>query len=232
MKITIKNLFAESGTTLVELIVVVFIIALFSMMVVSNFPQIQKQYALASATYQIVQDLRSAEDLGLSGAQTPATSGAIPAKGYGIYINPGLSATKYLYLVYADVSDGSGHAADQKYNGDFGSAYNGGITALCSNQLSSTLSDCIVKVVDISKINPSLSVYAINDAYGNTVAGGNAQINNPISINFLPPSPIVNIIDSQSTPHTYTGIQIVLSNDGGTTTRKVIVNTDGLISVQ
>ncbi|MCX6722403.1 MAG: prepilin-type N-terminal cleavage/methylation domain-containing protein [Candidatus Staskawiczbacteria bacterium] len=77
---------ADRGTTLVELIVVVFIIALFSLITVSNFPQIQKQYALSAAAYSLAQDIRAAEDMGLSGAQTLSSDGQIiSVKGYGFF---------------------------------------------------------------------------------------------------------------------------------------------------
>jgi type II secretory pathway pseudopilin PulG len=128
----IYNLKKEQGTTLIELLVVIFIIVLLSMILVSNFPEIQRQLALSRVTYKLAQDLRRAEDLALSGVKTSDSAGNLieEAKGYGVYVEPGLQPTQY--IIYADKD---------------GSLDYGGLQ-----------SDSIIEVVDISENNPSLFI--------------------------------------------------------------------------
>jgi type II secretory pathway pseudopilin PulG len=83
------------GITLIEIIVVIFIITLFSLILISNFPAILRQFALSRAAYKLSQDIRKAEDLSLSGVQIASVS----AKGYGVYIT---LATSKQYIIYAD----------------------------------------------------------------------------------------------------------------------------------
>jgi type II secretory pathway pseudopilin PulG len=97
----VKNI-NSAGITLVEIIVVIFIIALFSAIVIADFPTIQKHFALSRASYQLAQDLRKIQDLGLSGVQTKDMIGnTISVQGYGIYINT--SQSREQYVMYADV---------------------------------------------------------------------------------------------------------------------------------
>lgn len=78
---------SEKGITLIEIVVVVFIITMFSVILIANFPKIQRQYALSRATYQLAQNLRRVQDLGLSGVKLRDDDGNIvDAKGYGIYV--------------------------------------------------------------------------------------------------------------------------------------------------
>jgi len=213
--ITIKKhkrkfrLFSESGAgiTLVEIAVVIFIVALFSTIMISDFPKIQRQFALSRVTYKLSQDLRRTQDLGLSGVRVnDSDENPITVKGYGIYVN--LNQSTKQYIIYADVATIG--VADQKYNGNFS-------TSLCSSQTSPT-SDCVIEeIIDISKENPSLYIKSI-------------KINNVsftfTSINFTPPGPIINI-DNLSSGNS---VGIELSN--GSATRTVWVNTSGLIEVQ
>jgi hypothetical protein len=86
--------------------VVVFIVALFSAILISDFPKIKRQFALSRATYKLTQDLRRVQDMGFS-AQYTAN-----ATGYGVYIDiSGIENKKY--IIYADIDDGNG--GDQQY---------------------------------------------------------------------------------------------------------------------
>lgn len=100
----------KKGITLIEVIVVVFIIALFSAILISDFPKIQRQFALSRATYKLAQNFRRAQDMGLSG-QFRDFSGKIPT-GYGIYVDLTAGETEK-YIIYADIYDGNG--GDQEY---------------------------------------------------------------------------------------------------------------------
>ena len=57
----------ERGITLVEVVVVIFIVALFTIILISDFPKMLRQLALSRVSYNFAQDLRKAQDLGLSG---------------------------------------------------------------------------------------------------------------------------------------------------------------------
>ena len=198
-----------------KLVVVIFIIALFTVILISNFPAMLRQFALSRVTYQFAQDLRKTQDLGLSGVQLNDKYGtAIAVKGYGIYIN--FSNSTKQYLIYADVADATG-VSDNKYDGDFN-------TIFCNNidQTSSTLkTDCIVSITDVTKEDPSLSIEKVTDGGSNSY--------NSLSVNFSPPTPITTITTNAFTqPST---VNIFLKNTDGTD-RGVSVNSSGLINIQ
>lgn len=90
----------EKGVTLVEILVVVFLIALFSSILVADFPKLKRQFALTRAVYKMSQDLRRAQDMGLSGQQIKD----VEVKGYGVYINLTSLGNKK-YIIYADMDD-------------------------------------------------------------------------------------------------------------------------------
>ena len=202
MKFPTKNL--SRGITLIELIIVIFIIAYFSIILISDFPKMLRQFALSRVTYKLAQDLRKSEDLGLSGVPiNDQNNNPIAIKGYGIYINLAESTTKY--IIYADV-DGN-----QKYSGDFS-------THLCSDQINPK-SDCpIEKIIDISNENPSLSIKEPITNISEDLT----------SINFSPPNPTVRIDNINPSS---SSVGITIGNTDGLE-RTIQVNTSGLISVQ
>ena len=103
----IKNY--NKGITLVEILVVVFIIAVLLAILVSDFPKIQRQFALSRATYKFAQDLRKVQDMALSGEKIRKPDGIeITVQGYGIYID---KTDNKKYIIYADL-DGN-----KKYTG-------------------------------------------------------------------------------------------------------------------
>lgn len=108
-KFKFQFLNTKKGITLVEIAVSVFIIAIFSLMVISNFPRIQRHLVISQATQKIAQDIRRAEDMGFSGAQV---SENFNAKGYGFYV-PIYESTGYArsWNIYADTNE----PADMRY---------------------------------------------------------------------------------------------------------------------
>lgn len=128
---------SQKGISLVEIIVVIFIIAIFSTILISDFPTIQRQFALSRAAYKLAEDLRRAQDLSLSGVKTNDSSGQPIAKvyGYGVYFNLSVPTQ---YIIYADV-------------GNFQRYISG---------------DPIIETTDISKDNPSLYIKQINNING------------------------------------------------------------------
>lgn len=231
----IKN--SEEGITLIEIVVGIFIITLFSLILFSDFPSIQRQYALSRVTYNLAQDLRKTQDLGLSGVQTnDLNRHPIAVEGYGVYFDPDdLDAVSHLperYLIYADVY------GDQKYGGSFSTTrcdqtdQGAFINGTFANPLKT---DCVVDIVDVSKENPSLYIKKIDDIKSNGELIN--EISEPININFTPPDPIITITKKNCIPMPnnscgYTTIEIVFGLSTNNMNRTVEVNTSGLINVK
>lgn len=133
----------SKGITLVEIIVAIFIITIFSAILIADFPKIQRQFALSRATYKLAQELRKTEDLGLSGVQTV---GITNAKGYGVYFN--ISAPEQ-YSIYAETCPPD--LSDYKYTDD---------------QLCSERHDDIVEIIDISKEEQGVYIKELSGADG------------------------------------------------------------------
>lgn len=134
-----KNKNSEKGITLVEIMVAIAIITLFSMILIADYPKIKRQFALSRAVYKFAQDLRKTQDLGLSGVQLKNGAGnMVNAKGYGIYIN--LPASKQ-YTIYADTYV----PTDYMY----------------------TSGDYIIEIIDISKEEPGVFISGIKSGINN-----------------------------------------------------------------
>lgn len=97
----------SSGFTLVEILVVTFIIILLSGIVLANYGSTKGRFALERSTQRLAQDLRRAEEMAMS---TQKFEGSVPPGGYGIYFD---SSEPYHYILFAD-SDGDG---DGNYSG-------------------------------------------------------------------------------------------------------------------
>ncbi|MFH1968305.1 MAG: hypothetical protein ABIJ84_02880 [bacterium] len=199
----------EKGTTLVEIIVVIFIIAIFSSILISNFPKIIRQFALSGSAYKLSQDFRKVQDLGLSGVliveeQVGGQSQQIRAKGYGIYFNLRQNTQ---YIIYAD----RGSPSDFKYNGNL---------QLCSNSVDSE-ADCILETINITDENSDLYIKEIININSGAV---------DTSINFTPPNPDI-AIDNLSSGKKEIGVMLGLGSEP-LLSRTVWVNISGLIRVE
>ncbi len=195
--------FYEKGVSLVEIIVAIFIIAMFSAILISDFPRILRQFALSRASYTLAQDLRKAEDLGLSGVQIEDDGrNKIQAKGYGVYIN---LVNNTQYIIYAD----RGELPDSQYDGT---------EQFCSNESSDFDKDCILEIVQLSLENKSLYIKDIKNISGQSV-----------SINFTPPGPTVEIT-GRLAGSIKIGIVLGLMTDKNKD-RTIWVNTAGLVEV-
>jgi len=85
------------GFSLIELLVVIFIIILISGSVLANYGSGQRKYYVSKTSQQLASDLRRAQNMALAGK----TQGGIAPKGYGIHIN---SANQYLIFYNTDTS--------------------------------------------------------------------------------------------------------------------------------
>ncbi len=134
---------------MVEILVVIFIITLFSSILVAGFPKIVRQFALTRAVYKMSQDLRRAQDMGFSGQRIKG----INVKGYGVYVNldnPNLGNKKY--VIYADMND------DQQYDVS---------GAICKQQLPNQ--DCVIEEVNLSQTEPGVVIDRIENTNNNSV---------------------------------------------------------------
>lgn len=109
----------KAGITLVEILVVVFLVSLFSGILIANFPRFQLQFSLDGAVHKFAQDVKIAQQLGGSGAQFLSGDGTLlTVKGYGVYVEPsGLGNTKY--LLYADKPESNGNGSEQYNESDY-----------------------------------------------------------------------------------------------------------------
>jgi len=193
----------EKGITLVEIIIAILIVTLFSAILISDFPRILKQFALSRATYKLAQDLRKTQDFGLSGVKTSDNQEElIIAKGYGVYFN---LSNDTEYIIYAD----RGENPDFRYNG---------IGQFCIDNDQKDI-DCILESIDISKENPDLFISGINNIDSNYT-----------SINFVPPNPTTEI-ENISYGNFRIGIVLGLRFEPSRT-RTVWVNKSGLIQIK
>jgi len=211
----LKN--SEKGVTLVEIVVAVFIITMFSMMVIVGFPKIQKQYAFSRVTHKLAQDLRMVEDLGLSGVQI--NNGAMvpepieTIKGYGIYFD---LTNPTQYIIYADIYT---EVVSRKYE-PTSSPIN------CSDvRIANPQADCVIAVGKTNSENPDLKIKGLTNINGSFT-----------SINFRPPNPTIDIdelsIDNLPPNNSRVGIVLEATFDGNIATRTIWVNSAGLINIE
>ena len=124
----------EGGITIIEIVVVVAIIGILLSILITNFPAIQRQFALSRATHKLAQDIRRAEALALS-----ASDEVINAQGYGIYIG---KINPKQYILYADLKniDNNPSRVENQYD-DL---------------------DTIIDIIDLAKESPGVSVDSIS----------------------------------------------------------------------
>jgi type II secretory pathway pseudopilin PulG len=193
----------ENGITLIEIVVSISIIAMFSLIVLADFPKIKRQFALSRAVYKLSQNIRRIEDFGLSGVQLFDNAGnPVPAKGYGIYVD--LNSPKQ-YIIYADTCP---ETRDKKYT---------------PSDIYCPAGDYKIETIDVGKEESGVSIIEIDDPYDN--------LKSSASINFVPPNPTINI--TEDTTGDESSVEFVMGMDVDTgQTRRVFVNTSGLIEVK
>lgn len=194
---------SSRGLSLVEILIVLFIIALFTGILVNNFPKIRRQFALSRAIHQMGQDLRRVQDMSVSGFKIAG----VDVAGYGLYVNiENSNFGEEKYFLYADV-DG-----DQIYS--LASTVN------CGQQGNGE--DCILETIDLSQSGAGLFISSIEN-----IDNSSGEL---VDINFQPPNPIVKISDLAPGENS---VDIVFSLKlDPSITRRVSVNTAGLIEIK
>lgn len=207
---------AEKGITLVEIVVVLFMIVLFSLILIPNFPAIQQQLSLARASYELAQDLTRTQNLSLSGVTITVAGQPVAIAGYGIYINTtqwagaldASVANSKQYVIYAD------NCEDNQYTPSSDSC-NGG--------------DDVVSTIKMWSENYGVSITGISGTSG---TGLNCISGPAASMDFIPPNPTT-IIQSSSSVPACEQINITLSLDSNPSQYKTVsINTAGLIQVR
>jgi prepilin-type N-terminal cleavage/methylation domain-containing protein len=92
--------------TLLELLVVIFIISFFSAFVVFNKGKSEATLTLERATFQIAQDIRRTEELAIA---AQFFNGSYPVGGYGIRFEKGANS----YIIFADVNQDGNYSDNE-----------------------------------------------------------------------------------------------------------------------
>lgn len=101
LKNEFKKIFLEkqAGFTLIEMLVVIFIIGILSALLFANYRTGEKRYILTQASHEVVSNIRKAQNMAISGTDIPGTS----HYGFGVYFSRGDN----YYIVYADENGNS-----------------------------------------------------------------------------------------------------------------------------
>ena len=96
----------QKGFMLAELLTVVAIILALTLVVMVNHREGQRKAILQRAAHKLAQDIRTAQEMAVSGRECPECGGTEP-NGYGIYFETGSDE----YTIYADMN------GNEAYNG-------------------------------------------------------------------------------------------------------------------
>ena len=187
---------------MVEILVVVLVIALFSAILVADFPRIKKRMALSRAVYAVSQDIKKVQDMGFSGVKIEG----VPVAGYGIYFNLDTLGDKK-YIIYAD--RGTGTVGDKRFSG---------VYVDCDDPEAQADQDCIIEEIDMSS-EPGIIIKefkSVSDL-------------RQLSVNFSPPNPEIII---STLAEGKNNAEIVLGMESGEDSRSVQINLSGLIEVK
>lgn len=161
----------KKGFTIVELLVVIFIISVLSSLSFASYRTGEKQFAIERSAQKLLQDIRRVQQMAMNSMICGLSCGEewktkVPPGGYGIY----LVKDEKKYIIYADTSP---------FNPP----------ALLGNQKYDEGQDKIIEEIYLEK---GIKVDSIIDF-------SQSQSLSSISINFLPPDPQVTISSQFST---------------------------------
>lgn len=196
-----------TGFTLLEVLMVIAIIIVFSTLTVVSFNTVREQLALKRAAHQMVQDLRRAQEMAMSSAEFKETENCyspLPtAKGYGIYLD--IPTSNKSYKLYADTAADTGLDCETYFPTECWEYYNS--------------ADCVVETINIQEKGVIIKEIKNTD--------GGVQ---KVSINFKPPNPSIKIkwlLDNINE------VEIVLALESEQSkTKTVVVNRTGLLEIR
>ncbi len=92
----------NAGFTLIEILTVVTMILIFTSIIVLDQREGSKQFSIQRSAHQLAQDLRKAENMAMTGQDSPKSFGEIfPRGGYGVYFE----ASSNSYILFCDCND-------------------------------------------------------------------------------------------------------------------------------
>ena len=113
MKISLfrKKYLNNKGFTLIEALVVLFIIALLSTLMLANYQGGKKKYMLLQTNQKLMSDLRKVQNMAISGTEITGVCSVVSlCYGYGIYINSNSS-----YILFADQNGNKLYEAGEEF---------------------------------------------------------------------------------------------------------------------
>ena len=104
---------SEKGFTLVEFLVAVTIITIFSVIILANYEPGEQNLALQRTVHQVAQDVRRTQEMSMSARKSSACSDDVPTGGYGIYFyDPAINQTSY--VLFADCDGNENYGAGEE----------------------------------------------------------------------------------------------------------------------
>jgi len=94
--------FQKNGFSLVEILVVFFIIAILTAILITNFPRGKEQLALKITAHKLIQDLRKAQEMSMSASSEKICDGPKKANAFGIYFD---ESSPNSYLLFANCDE-------------------------------------------------------------------------------------------------------------------------------
>lgn len=211
----IFNLKSEAGITLAEVIVSIVVVALFSVIIIVNFPQIQRRYALSNAAHTLAQTLRKTQDLALSGMKSAIGDDSKTVNAFGLYIDLD-SSYPAQYFIYANLDDEKLYCYNEGGHNCTKTTYK-----YCTDPNSGN-KDCVIELINMVDQNSNLYIKSITG-----LKNGGKEM----SISFTPPNPIIEISNTTTDSVNEIIINLGLKNDSSLT-KSVYISKTGLINVQ
>ena len=103
-----------TGFTLVETLLVMLLVLVFTGLTLANYKSGGKTLALQRSANQLAQSIRSAEQKAMSSAKCEECGGEIPKGGYGVF----LFQDDDFYILYADINDDGVYDVNDTQIGD------------------------------------------------------------------------------------------------------------------
>lgn len=192
-----SKLRVQKGLMLAEVLIVIAISLLLTLVVVINYKEGQKKVILQRAAHKLAQDIRTAQEMAVSGRECPECGGHAPT-GYGIELRtaPGNST---IYKLYADTA--------------------------VPYEFYSEEDDVTIEVIQLEKD------VVVKDIIMSFIGGFGATNPNRVCLNFKPPDPLITI-KSLSNQISRDVAQITLGfSSGSSDTKRITINTVGLIEI-